>query len=620
MAAQSATPLLKVEGLKQYFKVNKNFTVKAVDDVSFEIYPGETYGLVGESGSGKSTIGRSIIRLYDPTAGKITFDGQDISGRLTHAQNNTLRTQMQMIFQDPMSSLNPRKKVEDIIGEGLDIHHMYKTREERREKVEKILAKVGLAPEHAERYPHQFSGGQRQRVGIARALIMNPKLIIADECISALDVSIQAQVVNLLYNIVDRIYIGHISGIGAAALTGVGLFTPILMLLNAFAMLIGSGGAPRTAIAMGQGDKKQAEKIVSNSFTMLLLFSVVLTIVFYAAAPTLLRLFGASDTTLPYALAYSRIYILGTICVLIVLGMNTFITAQGFAKISMLTTVIGAVINIVLDPILIFGLGMGVKGAAIATVLSQAVGAIWVIRFLTGPKTILKIRKEDMKLEGKIIMPVLALGISTFVMLSTESLLSISFSSSLARYGGDVAVGAMTVITSASQLCTMPISGICQGGQPVMSFNFGAGKKDRVKQAFRFQLTLCLSYTTIFWLLMMLVPGAVAGIFTSDASLIDYTTWAMRIYMAGIFSTGVQIACQQSFMALGQAKVSLLLACLRKLILLIPLIFILPHVVANPVFGVFLAEPVSDIIAATVTATTFFLQFNKILDKGAGRV
>ena len=405
--------------------------------------------------------------------------------------------------------------------------------------------------------------------------------------------AVVAQVVNLLYNIVDRIYIGHISGIGAAALTGVGLFTPILMLLNAFAMLIGSGGAPRTAIAMGQGDKKQAEKIVSNSFTMLQLFSVVLTLVFYAAAPTLLRQLGDSDTTQPYALAY---------------------------KISMLTTVIGAVINIVLDPILIFGLGMGVKGAAIATVLSQAVGAIWVIRFLTGPKTILKIRKEDMKLEGKIIMPVLALGISTFVMLSTESLLSISFSSSLARYGGDVAVGAMTVITSASQLCTMPISGICQGGQPVKSFTFGAGKKARVKQAFRFQLTLSLSYTTIIWLLMMLVPGAVAGIFTSDASLIDYTTWAMRIYMAGIFSTGVQIACQQSFMALGQAKVSLLLACLRKLILLIPLIFILPHVVANPVFGVFLAEPVSDIIAAAVTATTFFLQFNKILDKGAGRV
>ena len=205
MAAQSATPLLKVEGLKQYFKVNKNFTVKAVDDVSFEIYPGETYGLVGESGSGKSTIGRSIIRLYDPTAGKITFDGQDISGRLTHAQNNTLRTQMQMIFQDPMASLNPRKKVEDIIGEGLDIHHMYKTQDERREKVEKILEKVGLAPEHAERYPHQFSGGQRQRVGIARALIMNPKLIIADEPTTALDVTVQAQVLELLKDLQKKL-------------------------------------------------------------------------------------------------------------------------------------------------------------------------------------------------------------------------------------------------------------------------------------------------------------------------------------------------------------------------------------------------------------------------------
>ena len=432
--------------------------------------------------------------------------------------------------------------------------------------------------------------------------------------------AVVAQVVNLLYNIVDRIYIGHIPGIGAAALTGVGLFTPILMLLNAFAMLIGAGGAPRTAIAMGQGDKKQAEKIISNSFTMLLIFSVLLTIVFYAAAPALLRMFGASDITLPYALAYSRIYILGSVCVLIVLGMNPFITTQGFAKISMLTTVIGAVINIVLDPILIFVLGLGVRGAAIATVLSQAVGAIWIIRFLTGPKTTLKLKKEYLKPERQIVLPVMALGISTFVMMSTESLLSVSFSSSLARYGGDVAVGAMTVITSVSQLASMPVSGVCQGGQPVMSFNFGAGKKERVKEAFRFQLGVCFGYTAFFWVLMMLVPGAVAGVFTSDATLIEYTTWAMRIYMAGIFSLGIQIGCQQSFMALGQAKVSLLLACLRKLILLIPLIFILPHVVADPVFGVFLAEPVSDIIAAAVTAFTFFSRFDKILDQGAGKV
>ena len=309
-------------------------------------------------------------------------------------------------------------------------------------------------------------------------------------------------------------------------------------------------------------------------------------------------------------MAYGRIYILGSVFVLLVMGMNPFITTQGFAKISMLTTVIGAVINIILDPILIFGLGWGVRGAAVATVLSQAVGACWILNFLTGPKTILKLRKENLKVERNIILPVLGLGISSFVMLSTESLLSISFSSSLARYGGDVAVGAMTVITSVSQLCTMPIQGICQGGQPVMSFNFGAGKKPRVKEAFRFQLTL----------LMMLVPGVVAGIFTSDVALIEYTTWAMRIYMAGILAMGVQIACQQSFMALGQAKVSLLLACLRKIILLIPLIFILPCFTADKCLGVFLAEPVSDILAATITAITFFSRFDKILDKGAGKV
>ena len=420
--------------------------------------------------------------------------------------------------------------------------------------------------------------------------------------------AVVAQVVNLLYNIVDRIYIGHIEGIGAAALTGVGLFTPILMLLNAFAMLVGAGGAPRTAIALGQGDRQQAEKIISNSFTVLMLFAVVLTIGFYAGAPALLRLFGA------------RLYILGSVFVLLVLGMNPFITTQGFAKTSMLTTVIGAVINIILDPILIFGFGLGVQGAAIATVLSQAVGAAWILQFLTGKKTILRLRKDYLRPEKQVILPVLALGISTFVMLSTESLLSISFSSSLARYGGDVAVGAMTVITSASQLCTLPIQGVCQGGQPVMSFNFGAGKKPRVKEAFRFQLTLCGAYTCLFWLAMMLAPGAVAGIFTSDSALISYTTWAMRIYMAGIFAMGFQIACQQSFMALGQAKVSLLLACLRKIILLIPLIFILPHLVAAPVFGVFLAEPVSDILAATITTITFFARFDKILDQGAARV
>lgn len=426
-----------------------------------------------------------------------------------------------------------------------------------------------------------------------------------------------AQIVNLLYNIVDRIYIGHIPEIGASALTGVGLFTPILMLINAFAMLAGSGGAPRAAISMGQKDHKTAEKIMGNCFSLLLLFAVILTAVFYVSSPTLLRWFGASDVTLPYAVEYARIYILGSIFVLIVMGMNPFITTQGFAKISMLTTVIGAVINIILDPIFIFLFGMGVKGAALATVLSQAVGAIWILRFLTGKSTILHLRKCNLKLEGKIVGPCLALGISTFVMLSTESLLSISFTSSLSRYGGDLAVGAMTIITSVSQLVLMPLQGVCQGGQPIISYNFGARNNDRVKKAFFTQFKVCVLYSCICWAAILLAPQIFAGIFTSDSALVEYTTWALRIYMAGIFALGFQLSCQQSFMALGQAKISLLLACLRKIILLIPLIFILPIFFENKVFGVFLAEPVSDIIAAIVTTIAFLSQFNKILDRGA---
>ena len=431
--------------------------------------------------------------------------------------------------------------------------------------------------------------------------------------------AVVAQIVNLLYNIVDRIYIGHIPGIGAAALTGVGLFTPILMLINAFAMLSGSGGAPRAAIFMGKKDNDTAEKIVGNCFSLILIFAVGLTIVCELFAPQLLRLFGASDATLPYAVEYARIYIAGSIFVLIVLGMNLFITTQGFSKISMLTTVIGAIINVILDPIFIFGLNMGVKGAAIATVLSQAVGAIWVLYFLTGKKTILKLKLSNMKLDPKVFGPCLALGISSFVMMSTESLLSISFTSSLSRFGGDVAVGAMTIITSVNQLLVMPLQGICQGGQPIMSYNFGAGNKDRVKKAFFTQFRVCVIFTIAGWAILMLAPQLFAGIFTSDASLSDYTAWALRIYMAGIFSIGFQVCCQQSFMALGQAKVSLLLACLRKIILLIPLIFILPCILPDKVFAVFLAEPVSDILAALVTTITFLTQFDKILEKGAVR-
>ncbi len=421
------------------------------------------------------------------------------------------------------------------------------------------------------------------------------------------------QVVNLLYNIVDRIYIGHLPEIGGTALTGVGLFTPILMLITAFAMMAGAGGAPRAAIAMGEGDKERAEKILGNCFTVLMIFAVILTGVFYAACPTLLRWFGASDATLPYAVEYGRIYILGSVFVLTVMGMNTFITTQGFAKISMMTTVIGAVINIVLDPILMFGFNMGVKGAAIATVLSQAVSAVWILKFLTGKKTILKLKASNLKLIPSVILPCLGLGVSTFVMLSTESILSISFTSSLARYGGDVAVGAMTVLTSINQLITMPLSGVCQGGQPLISYNYGAKKYDRVKEAFFCQFFTCVAYTTVFWLLLMLFPNFFAGIFTSDAALVDYTAWALKIFLACGFSVGFQISCQQAFMALGQAKISLVMALLRKVFLLIPLIFILPNFFANKAFAVFLAEPVSDLIAAAVTTFMFFRFFRKML-------
>lgn len=282
----------------------------------------------------------------------------------------------------------------------------------------------------------------------------------------------------------------------------------------------------------------------------------------------------------------------------------------------MMTTLIGAVINIILDPIFIFALDMGVQGAALATVLSQAVGAAWILLFLTGKKTVLKLKPANLVLHRNIILPCLALGISSFVMVSTESILSISFTSSLSRYGGDVAVGAMTILTSINQLVTMPLSGLCQGGQPLISFNYGAGKFERVKEAFRCQFISCISYTIVFWIALMIFPNVFAGIFTSDTALVDYSAWAIRIFLAGVFSVGFQISCQQAFMALGQAKVSLLLACLRKLILLIPLIFILPLFFAgeNKAFAVFLAEPISDVLAAAVTTVTFFTVFRKLMN------
>ena len=425
-----------------------------------------------------------------------------------------------------------------------------------------------------------------------------------------------SMLVNSLYNIVDSLFVAQIS---EQAMTALSLVFPIQNFVNAVAIGFGVGINALVALYRGAGDHDKADAAATHGMALSVLHGLLCTLLATAIMPGFLARFTADSTIVSMGVTYSTIVFFFAIVNMASLAFEKIFQAVGRMKLTMLALISGCVCNILLDPILIFGLGWGVRGAAVATVLSQTVGACWILKFLTGPKTILKLRKEYLRVERGVILPVLGLGISSFVMLSTESLLSISFSSSLARYGGDIAVGAMTVITSVSQLCTLPIQGICQGGQPVMSFNFGAGKKPRVKEAFHFQLTLCFGYTTLFWLLMMAVPGVVAGIFTSDAALIDYTTWAMRIYMAGILAMGVQIACQQSFMALGQAKVSLLLACLRKIILLIPLIFILPHFVADKCFGVFLAEPVSDLLAATITAITFFSRFDKILDRGAGK-
>ena len=429
--------------------------------------------------------------------------------------------------------------------------------------------------------------------------------------------AVTAQVVNMLYNIVDRIYIGHIPGAGPAPLTGIGLCFPLITLVMAFSSLVCAGGAPRAAIRMGQKKDTAAERILGNCFTALLIVSVLLTAVYELVAEPLLTLFGGSENTLPYALSYMRIYSLGTVFVMISLGMNMFIMAQGFSGMSMLTTLIGAVLNIILDPVFIFALDMGVEGAAVATVISQAASAIWVLFFLLkGTRTRLHLKKKNIRIHREIFLPCLALGLSPFVMQSTESLLSICFNISLAKYGGDLAVGAMTIIASTAQLMSVPTIGICQGGQPLISYNFGAGKDLRVKKAIKCQLVSCFSYTAAFFAVAMVMPATLAGMFSGDSELVDYTVHYMRIYQAGAFMIGVQIGCQQAFMALGQAKFSLAMACLRKLILLIPLIFILPVFITDDVVAVFLAEPVSDVAASLVTGTLFFVNLPSILKKG----
>lgn len=426
--------------------------------------------------------------------------------------------------------------------------------------------------------------------------------------------TVAAQLINMLYNIVDRMYIGHIKDVGALALTGVGVCMPLIMIISAFAALVGNGGAPRASIYMGKKDTDAAQKILGNCFSLQIIISIILTIILLIGNKTFLLAFGASENTISYAVNYMNIYAIGTIFVQLTLGMNAFITAQGFAKTGMLSVLIGAVANIVLDPVFIFGMNMGVRGAALATIISQTLSCIWVLSFLFGKKTFLKIKPENLRLHAKIILPCVALGSSLFIMQASESIISVCFNSSLLKYGGDIAVGAMTILTSVMQFAMLPLQGLGQGAQPIMSYNYGAKNNDRVRKTFRLLLKVSFGYSIVLWAIVMLFPQMFAMMFTSDNTLLSFTSQALRIYMASMFMFGIQIACQMAFNSLGKAKDSIIVAVMRKFILLIPLIYIMPAIFkANQTNAVYMAEPVADFIAVCFTAILFAFEFKKAM-------
>lgn len=427
--------------------------------------------------------------------------------------------------------------------------------------------------------------------------------------------SVLAQLVNLLYNLVDRIFIGHIEEVGDIALTGVGVCFPIIITISAFSSLCGMGGAPKAAIKMGEGNTEEANKILGNCTMLTIITSIILTLIVQIFKEPLLYLFAASDNTITYALDYMGIYSLGTIFVMISLGLNAFITTQGFSKISMLNVIIGAVTNIILDPIFIFGFNMGVKGAALATIISQAVSAFFVVRFLLSKKTRLKLELKYLKLDIKIILSVISLGLAPFIMQSTEAILNICFNTSLYKYGGDIAVGTMTILSSLMQFAMLPIQGFAQGAQPIISYNLGSRQPDRIKKAFKILFIISVSFSVMFWLVSMLLPSTLIGIFTEKKELIEFASRALRIYMAVICLFGIQLACQQTFVSLGNAPVSLFLALLRKVILLIPLIYIVPLFMENKCDAVFLAEPIADLIAVSTTGIMFLIIFKKTMKK-----
>ena len=425
--------------------------------------------------------------------------------------------------------------------------------------------------------------------------------------------TVLAQLVNMLYNVVDRIFIGHIEGVGGLALTGVGLCMPIIMAVSAFAALISSGGAPRASICLGEGKQKEAEKILGNCFSLQFIVSIILTLILLVFNRDLLLAFGGSEETITYATDYMGIYAIGTIFVQLTLGMNAYITAQGATKVSMISVLIGAIANIALDPLFIYVFGMGVKGAALATIISQALSCAWALYFLLGNKTILKIKKENLGIQAKVVLPCIALGLAHFIMQISESIISICFNSSLQGYGGSVAVGAMTILTSVMQFAMLPLQGVAQGSQPIISYNYGAKNKERVKGTFFLLLKVSLTYSVLLWACIMLFPTFFASIFTNDPQIVEFTSGALRIYCAALLIFGIQIAAQMTFISLGKAVSSITVAIVRKFILLIPLIYIVPEFVTDKAMGVYLAEPIADTLAVTFTAILFVFTFRKAL-------
>lgn len=427
--------------------------------------------------------------------------------------------------------------------------------------------------------------------------------------------TVMAQLINMLYNVVDRIYIGHIPNIGDLALTGVGVCMPLIMIVSAFAALVSSGGAPRASIFLGKGDRESAEKTLGACFTFQIVCSAMLTAVLVIWHKDLLLAFGASENTISYAADYMSVYAIGTVFVQLTLGMNAYITAQGFAKEGMLTVLIGAVLNIALDPLFIYGFGMGVKGAALATVISQGVSCVWVLLFLFGKKTVLRLKPSVIRFDIKVVSPCIALGLAPFIMQSSESIIAICFNSSLLKYGGDVAVGAMTILTSVMQFAMLPLQGVAQGAQPITGYNYGAKNVDRVRKIFRMLLTVSFVYSITLWAAIMLFPRGFAGIFTSESALIDFTAPALRVYCAVLGIFGIQIACQMTFVSLGKALSSVAVAVMRKFVLLLPLIYIMPTFfdAGEKTFAVYLAEPVADVLAVAFTAILFSIQFKRAL-------